>query len=102
MSLHLRSATGDRDIRFVPKTRINTSWRTGIIPVPAAAAKIVARDDNPDEWFAFREPREVGRFSFYADKLVRKGSFLCLLGLICLLPAFLWSAVSAIKALRHT
>lgn len=88
MTLDFRSATGDNQIRFSPATRINTSWRSGFIAVPASEVKIVARDENSSEWFAFREPREVGRLSYYAERLVAKGVFLCGLGLICLVAAF--------------
>jgi hypothetical protein len=88
MTLDFRSATGDKQVRFSPATRIDTSWRSGFIAVPAAQVRIVARDENSSDWFAFREPREVGRFSYYAERLLAKGAFLCGLGLALLLAAF--------------
>jgi hypothetical protein len=32
----------------------------------------VARDENPHDWLAVREPGEVGRFSFYAEQFLAK------------------------------
>jgi hypothetical protein len=88
MTLDFQSATGDKTVRFSPATRINPSWRSGFIAVPASEIKIVARDENSSDWFAFREPREVARFSYYAERLVAKGRFLCVLGLGCLCATF--------------
>lgn len=84
MTLDFRTATGDKQIRFSPATQINTSWRSGFIAVPAPEIKIVARDENSSDWFAFREPREVARFSYYAERLIAKGPLICVLGLSCL------------------
>jgi len=88
MTLDFQSATGEKQIRFSSATRINTSWRSGFIAVPSSQVKIVARDENSSDWFAFREPREVARFSYYAERLAAKGVFLCGLGLVCLFAAF--------------
>jgi hypothetical protein len=102
MTLDLRSTTGDKQSRFIPTTRLDPNWRAGFIPVPGREVKIVARDDNPHDWFAFREPREVGRFSVYAMKLVDKGQLLCALGLICLCAAFGHRALNGITNRRKT
>jgi hypothetical protein len=102
MALDLRSATGNKQIRFIPTTRIDPSWRAGFIAVPASEVKIVARDDNPHDWFAFREPREVGRLSFYAEQFVAKGAFLCVLGLTCLFAAFIQRTLNGITKRRKT
>jgi hypothetical protein len=93
MTLDLRAETG-RKARFIPTTRVDQHWRAGFIPVPGSEIKIVARDDNPQDWFAFREPREIGRFSVYTLQFINKGIFLCALGLICLFAAFIQRALN--------
>ena len=101
MTLDLQSKTGNK-VRFIPTTRVDPSWRAGFIAVPGPELKIVARDDNLQNWFAFREPREIGRFSVYAMELVDKGLFLCALGLICLFAAFVQRGLNGMTKRKKT
>ena len=102
MTLDVRSADGNKQVRFIPTTQMDSGWRSGIIAVPAAEIKIVARDENVRDWFAFREPREVGRYSYYAEKFLVNGKPLCLLGLACLVAAFAYHALNGITKRRKT
>src|SRR5207248_3951672 len=101
-SFFMRIAAGYKQLRFVPTTRIDQSWRSGYIALPAHNVRILAQDNNSQDWFAFREPREVGRFSYYADRLVTRGPMICTIGLICLLAAFVQSALNGITKRRKT
>lgn len=100
MTLDVRSAGGDKQVRFIPTTRLDSGWRSGFIAVPATEIKIVARDENVHEWFAFREPREVGRYSYYAEKFLTTGKALCLAGVTCLFAALLHRALNGITKRR--
>lgn len=102
MSLDVRSTTTNEQLRFIPTTQISASWRAGLIAVPTPSFTLLARDQNPQDWFAFREPREIGRYSLYAERLIAKGPSLCLLGVACLLAAFLQRALNGITKRRKT
>ncbi|MFN2475820.1 MAG: hypothetical protein ABR526_05685, partial [Chthoniobacterales bacterium] len=49
--------------------------------VPPQKIQVLARDENDSHWFAFREPQEVGRLSYYAARTVLHGSHLFAAGL---------------------
>lgn len=88
MTLHVRSDKTDESIRFRPDRDAAAAWRPGYIREPATPLRIIARDGNRDYWFAFREPREVGRWSYYAAVGVPYGRGLLVAGLI------IWIALS--------
>jgi hypothetical protein len=79
-------ALGFRDLRtnrltpFKPSRAPHERWRTEYVRAPSDSFRLEAVDDNPDYWFAFREPIEVGRLSFYAGYLLRRGLLLLLTG----------------------
>jgi hypothetical protein len=50
--------------------QIDDNWRAGIVRVPGRSLHIVARDDSTEDWLAFREPRELGRLTYYTGKIV--------------------------------
>jgi len=80
MSLHLQDeATGRRSL-FHPRKNADKDWYSGYVAMPGKKVHVIARDDNPAGWFVFREPREVGRFSVYAEALAKLGPLLCLVG----------------------
>jgi hypothetical protein len=101
MSLELQSATSKKRSRFIPTTRIDASWRAGCIPVPASNVKLIARDANRSDWFAFREPTELGRCSFYAERFVAKGRFLFVAGVSCLFLSFIYRALIVDRLPAH-
>ena len=49
-------------------------WVNVDVKAPAGKFKLVARDDSSTGWFAFKEPREMGRLSFWAEKIVGLGT----------------------------
>jgi hypothetical protein len=84
LSLVLESEETGKRARVIPTNREDESWRLAYVAMPDKNIRILAEDDNPEEWFGFREPRELARFSHYADMLARSGKSICYAG------AMLW------------
>jgi hypothetical protein len=72
-SLTLRDEETGNEVRVNSPARLNENWRSAIVPVPGGKVRIMAADDSPIRWFAFREPRELGRFAYYAQRAVANG-----------------------------
>lgn len=84
LSLDLQSDERGTKARVIPTNRQDEFWRLAYVAVPDKNIRILAEDDNTEEWFGFREPRELARFSHYADLLARRGKSICYAG------AMLW------------
>jgi hypothetical protein len=84
LSLVLQSEKTGARTRVIPTDRQDNRWRLAYVAVPDESVHILAEDNNAEEWFGFREPRELARFSHYADMLARRGQFICYSG------AMLW------------
>jgi len=76
LSLVLEGEETGKKARVIPTNRVDESWRLAYVPMPDKNIRILAEDDNAEEWFGFREPRELARFSYYADILIRRGKSL--------------------------
>jgi hypothetical protein len=61
-------------------------WQKCQVKAPPGRFHLVATDDSPTGWFAFKEPRELGRLSWWCDHWMRLGAaqFYCGLGLYAL------------------
>lgn len=77
------------DVEAVWRTLPGDHWLERRIFVGRGEVYLEARDASPDAWFAFSEPREMGRFSFYAvwitgqhPTVIAIGIFLCCLSFI--------------------
>ena len=96
LSLFLHSEQTGKKARVSPTKREDKYWRLAYVAVPDENIRILADDDNAEEWFGFREPRELARFSYYADVLTRRGKTICygggvlLLGLLAMGGAITW------------
>lgn len=77
LSLVLQGEDAGKKARVIPTNRADQFWRLAYTPVPDKNIRILAEDDNAEEWFGFREPRELARFSHYADMLARRGKSIC-------------------------
>ena len=84
LSLVLESEGTGKRARVIPSNREDQYWRLAYVAMPGKDIRILAQDDNAEEWFGFREPRELARFSYYADILTRRGKSICYAG------AMLW------------
>ena len=70
--------------RFVPFDRVDDYWARGYVALPQATVHVTAMDENESEWFAFREPKELARWSYYALGLIAKGNLMLCAGI------FIW------------
>jgi hypothetical protein len=84
LALVLQGEETGKKARVIPTDREDEFWRLAYVAVPDKNIRILAEDDNAEEWFGFREPRELARFSYYADILTRRGKSICFGG------AMLW------------
>jgi len=81
LSLSLVDDETGKEVRVNSKVLLNENWRSAIVSLPGAKVHIIASDDNEKKWFAFREPRELGRFGYYAQHAVSNGRNLLFFGL---------------------
>jgi hypothetical protein len=83
-SLTLRNEETGDEVRVNSPARLNENWRPAIVPVPGGKVHIIGNDDTTTRWFAFREPRELGRFGYYAQRAVANGKYIFIFGLVIL------------------
>jgi hypothetical protein len=81
LSLELVDLATGRRIPVKPSQTPGNKWLDCYVRAPAGAFEIVARDASETAWFAFKAPREVGRFSFWAIQILRTGIYLLFIGL---------------------
>lgn len=83
MTLSLRGAQAPHPARlFVPVERVDEYWRRGYVALPQATVQVTATDENDSDWFAFREPRELARWSYYTLRLIAKGKLMLFAGIL--------------------
>jgi hypothetical protein len=59
-------------------------WLDAIVPAPIGEFKIVARSDGAGKWFAFKQPRELGRLSVWAIRTLAAWVPILIAGVLCL------------------
>jgi hypothetical protein len=69
-ALSLRNVETGKEARLSVQTRIDKNWWGGIVRVPGHPLHIIARDDSMEDWIAFREPRELGRLSYFTEQII--------------------------------
>jgi hypothetical protein len=75
-ALTLRDDDTGNEVRVNSPARLNENWRSAVVPVPGGNVHIKASDESATRWFAFREPRELGRFGYYAQHAVANGKYI--------------------------
>jgi hypothetical protein len=70
LSLELVELNGGKATEVRPKTVPGGKWVNVHVKTPAGEFKVVARDESDTKWFAFKEPRELGRWSYWTLKLL--------------------------------
>ncbi len=68
-----------------PRKMPGNQWQNVQVKAPRGEFKLIARDESEAGWFGFKQPRELGRLSFYAAELVSAWGLVLFLGLGCLL-----------------
>lgn len=89
LSLHVRDTAGGKDHRVIPTARIDPQWRAAYLSLGKGWQKVIAEDRRSDDWFALREPREMGLFSYAAIKTMPSGPVFLAVGLllVCIMIA---------------
>ncbi|PZR76601.1 MAG: hypothetical protein DLM73_02330 [Chthoniobacterales bacterium] len=95
MFLQLRDEASGQTTRIRAKTPIDQVWRWQTVPAPGSELRLIASDNNSRHWLAFRQPRETGRWSFYAQVLVSQGKNVLISG------TGLWAFLIIGALLRH-
>jgi hypothetical protein len=61
------------------------AWKNVHVRSPEGAFQLVARDDSTTGWLAFKEPRELGRLSLWAQWMLTAGRWIFFIALAILL-----------------
>lgn len=69
-ALSLHDGKTGKEARVAADRPTDDNWRAGIVRVPGHELHIIGRDDSLEDWIAFREPRELGRLSYYTQQIV--------------------------------
>jgi hypothetical protein len=81
--LALQDLTTGRITPVTPPDKSSDVWQSVYVKAPAGKFKILAASGTRD-WFAFKEPRELGRLSYWATKLLAVWKWVFWFGLGCL------------------
>jgi hypothetical protein len=84
LSLELIELSTGRVIEVRPPKASGNQWQNIRVKAPNGEFKLVARDTSETAWFGFKEPRELGRLSYCAAKLLDAWKFVFLSGIGCL------------------
>jgi hypothetical protein len=97
-SLELIDTTTGARRAIVPGSEPGNHWTEICVPAFAGGFKLVARDENPEGWFAFSQPREVGRISRLAEIMTQCWRWFVIAGIACAVASF----IAHFAALRRT
>jgi hypothetical protein len=89
--LAVRELATGRDLPVRPREVPTQSWIDAFVGCPHGPYAIIAVDANPDSWFAFREPVEVGWASRLAESLIFRSAGLLLVALAMAVLAARWT-----------
>jgi hypothetical protein len=82
MSIELVELNGGKITEVRPSAPPDGEWVNVQVQAPSGEFKIVARDDSDTKWFAFKEPREMGRWSFWTLRFIAVWKFFVVLGVL--------------------
>jgi hypothetical protein len=80
--LAVKELRSGRELEVRPGRLARESWISALVPCPDAPYAVIAVDESPDDWFAFREPVEVGGGSPVVESLIARSSELLLVALV--------------------
>src|ERR1700722_4742166 len=96
LSLSLVDITTGKTIAVTPQQIPGGKWIDVQVPAPAGEFKIIARDDSDTGWFAFKEPRELGRLSYWTIRILNAWKWFLAAGCVCLL----WGIITLPRSSR--
>ena len=68
--LQLKELSSARELSVTASRVPREGWLDAFVSCPHGPFEIVAADEDPATWFAFREPVEIGRGSWMAESLI--------------------------------
>jgi hypothetical protein len=72
MQLFLRPADGGRDTPVRTPLVAGSGWTAVSVRCPSGPFRVVAVDESPTAWFAFRQPAEIGWASSAAESMIQQ------------------------------
>ncbi|MDB6066326.1 MAG: hypothetical protein JWR26_2534 [Pedosphaera sp.] len=84
LSLELLDLATGRTIPIKPPQIAGEKWMSAYVKAPAGKFKILAADESRTSGFAFKEPRELGRLSFWTIRILSAWKYFLGAGLLCL------------------
>lgn len=103
LSIFLQDESTGRQSILKTRKIAEKDWLAGYVAIPGKNVRVIARDMNPAGWLAFRQPREAGRLSVYADTLTHWGPLLCLAGgLLWLISGLAFEGTAKWRISRNT
>ena len=91
LSLELIDLNSGKITLIKPAHSAAAQWTTVTVHAPANSFKVIARDASGTKWFAFQQPRELGRLSFWAMNLLSAWKIVLTTGLLFLAAALVKS-----------
>ncbi|HZQ47072.1 MAG TPA: hypothetical protein VFC07_08675, partial [Verrucomicrobiae bacterium] len=85
LSLELVDLATGKTTTVQPPRIAGGRWLNVYVQAPAGEFKLLARDTSETKWFAFKEPRELGRLSLWTLRLLAAWKYILAAGLGCLL-----------------
>lgn len=84
LSLELVDRASGQTTEIKPPHHAGGRWLNVYVKAPAGDFKVIARDESETGWFAFKEPRETGRLSLWAVRVLAAWKAILAAGLGCL------------------
>jgi hypothetical protein len=98
VSLGLVNLSDGKMTPVEPARPAGDRWLNVLVRAPDGDFKLVARSDDATKWFAFEQPREVGRLSAWAMEMLGAWRIFIIAGVGCLLGGlFQWSKTPAVR-----
>ena len=82
LSLELVELNGGRVTEIRPASPPGGEWVNVQVKAPAGEFKMVARDESDTKWFAFKEPREMGGWSYWNLRFLAVSKWFVVLGVL--------------------
>jgi hypothetical protein len=82
LSLELVELNGGKVTEVRPDASPGGEWVNVYVKAPAGEFKVLARDESDTKWFAFKEPREMGRWSFWNLRFLAAWKYFVALGVV--------------------
>jgi hypothetical protein len=89
LSLELVDLSSGRTNTVIVPHPPGPQWLEVQVPAPSGPFKLIARDDSATGWFAFKDPRPLGRLSYLANRVCAAWKAAAVGGLVCLIGALL-------------